>query len=238
MAQGGTIPVSNQTVNESQINGVAPLMGNGVSGTGSQRVNIASDNSPVAGLGAGVTGSAAPVNAINIAGGNVLNGNLTNISVATWGAGDAIGSGAAGLFVYAPYFNGSTIDRQRGNWNTNTGDTGAKTASFAGATQTNYNHRGVSIVINMGTVTGTSPTFTAQVQGSADGGTTWYSIPGAVTASITTTGVTPLTVYPGATVAANASISYPLPRIWRLNYTIGGTTPSFTITNIQTAYIL
>lgn len=33
-------------VNHSQINGVTPLMGNGVSGTGSQRVNIASDNTP------------------------------------------------------------------------------------------------------------------------------------------------------------------------------------------------
>ena len=37
---------ANQSVNESQINGVTPLMGNGVSGTGSQRVNIASDNTP------------------------------------------------------------------------------------------------------------------------------------------------------------------------------------------------
>lgn len=35
---------ANQSINESQINGVTPLMGNGVTGTGSQRVNIASDN--------------------------------------------------------------------------------------------------------------------------------------------------------------------------------------------------
>ena len=35
---------ANQSVNKAQINGVAPLMGNGVSGTGTQRVNIASDN--------------------------------------------------------------------------------------------------------------------------------------------------------------------------------------------------
>ena len=35
---------ANQTVNVAQTNGVAPLMGNGVSGTGSQRVTIASDN--------------------------------------------------------------------------------------------------------------------------------------------------------------------------------------------------
>lgn len=42
-----TQPVSlaaNQSVNVAQINGVTPLMGNGVTGTGSQRVTIASDN--------------------------------------------------------------------------------------------------------------------------------------------------------------------------------------------------
>lgn len=35
---------ANQTINNAQINGVTPLMGNGVTGTGSQRVTIASDN--------------------------------------------------------------------------------------------------------------------------------------------------------------------------------------------------
>jgi hypothetical protein len=35
---------ANQSVNAAQINGVTPLMGNGVTGTGSQRVTIASDN--------------------------------------------------------------------------------------------------------------------------------------------------------------------------------------------------
>lgn len=42
-----TLPVSlaaNQSVNVAQINGITPLMGNGVTGTGSQRVTIASDN--------------------------------------------------------------------------------------------------------------------------------------------------------------------------------------------------
>lgn len=39
---------ANQSVNNAQINGVTPLMGNGVTGTGSQRVTIASDNLPIA----------------------------------------------------------------------------------------------------------------------------------------------------------------------------------------------
>lgn len=37
---------ANQSMNVSQINGVAPLMGNGITGTGSPRVTIASDNTP------------------------------------------------------------------------------------------------------------------------------------------------------------------------------------------------
>ena len=39
---------ANQSVNKAQINGVTPLMGNGVTGTGSQRVTIASDNTAFA----------------------------------------------------------------------------------------------------------------------------------------------------------------------------------------------
>lgn len=139
---------------------------------------------------------------------------------------------AAGLL-----FNGTTWDRARANNAALTGDTGAKTATFNGATQTNYNASGAVIVLNMGVVSGTTPTLTAQLQGSADGGTTFFNIPGAVTASITATGVYVLAVYPGVTVAANAAVSFPLPRTWRLVYTIGGTTPSFTITNVQVGYI-
>jgi len=43
---GGTFPVTatNLSTNVSQINGVTPLMGNGASGTGAQRVAIANDN--------------------------------------------------------------------------------------------------------------------------------------------------------------------------------------------------
>ncbi len=38
---------ANQSVNSAQINGIAPLMGNGATGTGSQRVTIASDNTDI-----------------------------------------------------------------------------------------------------------------------------------------------------------------------------------------------
>jgi hypothetical protein len=135
-------------------------------------------------------------------------------------------------------FNGTTWDRHRNNFNVNTGDTGAKTTNFSSATQTNYNAKGAIIAFNIGAVSGTTPTLVAKLQGSSDGGTTWYDIPGAATAPITATGVVVLAIYPGATPAANAAVSYPLPRTWRVAYTIGGTTPSFTITNVQVAYIV
>lgn len=54
---------ANQSVNVAQINAVTPLMGNGVTGTGSQRGTIASDNSAVALWGHGATGAAVPANA-------------------------------------------------------------------------------------------------------------------------------------------------------------------------------
>jgi hypothetical protein len=133
-------------------------------------------------------------------------------------------------------YNGATWDRLRGNFNVNTGDTGAKTTTGNGATQTNFNARGATVAFNIGAVTGTSPTAVFKLQGSADGGTTWYDIPGAATASITASGVYVLQVYPGVAAVANAAVNAPLPRTWRVVWTLGGTTPSFTITNVQVAY--
>ena len=135
-------------------------------------------------------------------------------------------------------FNGTTWDRQRANFASATGDTGAKTATGNGATQTNFNARGAIVVFNVGTVSGTSPTCVFKLQGSADGGTTWFDIPSAATPAISASGVVALAVYPGVTPAANAAVSYPLPRTWRVVWTLGGTSPSFTITNVQVAYIL
>jgi hypothetical protein len=143
-------------------------------------------------------------------------------------------------------FNGTTWDRQRGmGLAATTGDTGAKTATGNGATQTNVGNKGVAIVVNMGAVTGTTPTCVLKVQGSLDGGTTWYDIPGATTASLTATGVFGITLYPGVptvagtttTIAGTATCGQPIPRTWRMVWTIGGTTPSFTITNIQFNYL-
>ena len=60
--------VSGSGANISQINGVAPLMGSGNTGTGSPRITTATDNPAIALWGHGATGSAPPANAVQIAG--------------------------------------------------------------------------------------------------------------------------------------------------------------------------
>jgi hypothetical protein len=148
-------------------------------------------------------------------------------------------------------FNGATWDRARNNVNTVTGDTGVKTATFNGATQTNHNARGAFITIFMGAVTGTTPSAIPQLQWSPDNGTTWLNF-GLAGAAIVATGNHSFLVYPtnlsqaaGATpanlttgAAQTVAMNSPLPRTWRLVLTITGTTPSFTITSVQVNYIL
>lgn len=128
---------------------------------------------------------------------------------------------------------------------TTTGDTGAKTATFNGATQTNTSAKGAALVINVGAITGTSPTLVVKMQGSVDGGTTFYDIPQSSTAILSVSGIYGLSIYPGlslitgtTTSGSMGSIPQVLPRTWRLQYVIGGTTPSFTITNVQLGYLL
>lgn len=124
-----------------------------------------------------------------------------------------------------------------------TGDTGAKTTTFNGATQTNTGAIGATIVLNVGSVTGTTPTMVAKVQGSSDAGTTFFDLPSVNSATLTATGVYGIQLYPGLPVLAGttttnttATLNALLPRTWRVVYTIGGTTPSFTLTNVQVSY--
>lgn len=159
--------------------------------------------------------------------------------------------GATRLSISNFLFNGATWDRARNNYNTTTGDTGTKVATFNGATQTNYDSVGAIITILLGTVSGTTPTLAAQLQWSFDAGTNWLNI-GPAMANLTTTGntgvfhihpsnlsqsagTTPATLTNGAT--ASVFLNMGLPRTWRIVYTIAGTTPSFAITNVYVNYI-
>lgn len=140
-------------------------------------------------------------------------------------------------------FNGTSWDRGTNNMlKVLTGDTGTKTTSFAGATQTNRSARGAIITARFGTVSGTTPTCTIQLQFSPDDGTTWINLGPSAAASATNNTVG-IIVFPGATVgvvgfSSNALVSCPLPRTWRLNYTIAGTTPSFALTETDVNYCM
>jgi hypothetical protein len=185
---------ANQSVNNAQVAGVATATGNGVVGTGVQRVAIASDNTA---FSVNSTGTG------NIAHDGVDSGAVPSRSAAmlqppprpmspmaigstSWYslggaammspvlAGDAGADGVTNTPLVAidangnvqrykvrpEVYNGSTWDMQRGmGGNATTGDTGAKTATGNGATQTNVGNKGVQIVFQFGTVSGTSPTF-------------------------------------------------------------------------------
>ena len=104
----------------------------------------------------------------------------------------------------------------------------ARTASFNTSTTKNYDAKGASFIINVTASSGTTPVLTAKVQMQDVVSENWVDIPGAVTADITTTGQTLITVYPGLTPSTNSKVDFPLPRTYRLAYTISGTTTSFT----------
>lgn len=68
---------ANQSVNAAQINGITPLMGNGITGTGSQRVTIASDNTAFP-VNATLTAETTKlIGTVNISAGQAVNATLT-----------------------------------------------------------------------------------------------------------------------------------------------------------------
>lgn len=165
---------------------------------------------------------------------------------ATATLGDAFANPSLGKQAALNYFyNGATWDLQRGmSGNLTTGDSGAKVATGNGATIANVGNKGVAVVINVGAVTGTAPTAVFKIQRSVDGGTNWVDIPGATTASLVASGLYGITVYPGIAVTAGMAVSGTeatangvMSRAWRLVWTIGGTTPSFTITSVSYNYL-
>lgn len=135
-------------------------------------------------------------------------------------------------------YNGTNWDRNRNNHFISVDSSSARLSSGNGTTATNHNACGVQVGINVTAVSGTTPTMTVRVQVSYDG-TNFVDLDttNAQTATINATGTFLLTVYPGVTNTANSMKNAPLPRIWRLAWTIGGTTPSFTFVTTA-AYIV
>lgn len=138
------------------------------------------------------------------------------------------------------------------NYDTKTGDTGTKTATFNGLQQTNLWNKGAYILAKFGTVSGANPTCNIRIQYSYDNGSNWLNIDGA-TDNITASNQTALIlVYPtssqstpgsnpsGLTTGATQTLvlNAPLPRTWRVTYTIGGTNPSFALSDTFISYCI
>jgi hypothetical protein len=113
-------------------------------------------------------------------------------------------------------------------------------ATYPGVTQINRHNRGAMITVEVGAgVSGTLPTLTIQPQWSPNNGVTWLNfgapLSGTTLLQANTTGS--ILIYPslltgltfgGAVIVLTAA---PLPRTWRLSYTVGGTVnPTFPIT--------
>ena len=92
---------ANQSVNVSQINAVTPLMGNGVTGTGSQRVTIASDNTAFS-VNAAATLNAETTKVIGVVRNSDGAGNLLTSNSTTPTAHFALDSNITSILGTAP----------------------------------------------------------------------------------------------------------------------------------------
>ena len=114
-------------------------------------------------------------------------------------------------------FNGTNYDRDRNNIDHGTVGITASgaTTTQTGADQTNYNHRGAIIVLDMTSVGTGNVTLSVQGKDALSG--KYYTI--FTGAAISTNSTNVYTIYPGATATANVAVSYPLPRTWRVTVT-------------------
>lgn len=116
----------------------------------------------------------------------------------------------------------------------------AKTASGnSAAAITNASGSGVMLFLMCTAVAGASPTLAVRVQVWDPFSGVYVDLPGAVFPTITGTTAAPLllTICPGIVAVANAAVNMPMPRTYRLAWTITGTTPSFTF-SVGAQYII
>jgi hypothetical protein len=95
------------------------------------------------------------------------------------------------------------------------------------ADQTGYNVSRVTCVFRE-SVSGGTPSSTFAIQGKDFVSGQYYTI--LTSAAITTNSVNPIYVGAGVSTAANVSSGVPIPRVWRVTTTVGGTTPAVTAT--------
>lgn len=182
-------------------------------GASAARTIEASDSPVTTALGA--VGDAAVTNPASLASIiSALKGLLTNLGVTNIN-GDALFAAETvpGAHTLGLIYNGATWDRVRGNQDLTLLASAARTVDTASADQTNFNGRGLKVVLDM-TVVGTgSVTLTIQGKDALSG--KYYTL--LAGAAVTTNGTNVYTVFSGATAAVNAVANDILPRTWRVN---------------------
>lgn len=142
------------------------------------------------------------------------NDSTTVPSVAALGDGSSPSSNALIVGSHPLLFNGTNSDRARNNTDITLLASAARTASNDTADQTNYNGRGVHIVIDVTAIAATpSVVFTVQGKDALSG--KYYTL--LASTAIVGTGTTVLRIFPGATAAANLTANDILPRTWRVS---------------------
>lgn len=146
--------------------------------------------------------------------------NGVQVTIVTPNADAVANSALVGTSTMAVGFdlNGAgTFDRRRNNQDVTLLASAARTTTTNSPDQTNYNGRGVKVLINV-TVVGTS-NLTLTLKGKESIAGTYYTL--LASAVISGTGLTVLTVYPGLPATANVSANDLVPRTWRAEITHG-----------------
>lgn len=113
------------------------------------------------------------------------------------------------------------------------------TSTQTSANQTNANGRGAYIIVNVTTLTGTSPTLTPKIQGVDPVSSQPFQLLLATTA-ISAAGTFVYLIYPNAPAGAGGvtqSVAFPLPKTYNVVMTVGGTVTVEAYT-VAASYIL
>lgn len=114
-------------------------------------------------------------------------------------------------------FNGATWDRKRNNLQGTLFASQARTATETGADQTNYNGRGIHLILNVTSIMG-APSIVLKIEGKSASGVYYTLLEGL---PVTATGTHIYKVMPWATPIANEASADLLPRTWRVVVTHG-----------------
>lgn len=102
------------------------------------------------------------------------------------------------------------------------------TVTGNGSDFTDLTNTGGFFFLNITAASGTLPTLDVKIQVKSVAQGIYIDLPGAAFTQKTATGTDMLVVRSDITAVANKAVSSPLPATFRLVWTVGGTTPSFT----------